>query len=146
MMAAKVVFTILQENHEGPIGDDWRYWVEAKVFNQGLKGEGKIVVKKHSLPTGTTQVPPGPPEPLELPAGECGQKVKVKLTLEATEVDLFRNDVGITDIDTYLDCPGPGQEPLVRDGQISVGVIESPGITGETSIVTLQIRLVLSCD
>jgi hypothetical protein len=146
MMAAKVVFTILQESHEGPIGDDWRYWVEAKVFNQGLKGEGKVTVKKHSLPTGTTQEPPGPPAPLELPAGECGQRVKVKLTLEATEVDLFRNDVGITDIDTYLDCPGPGQPPLVRDGEISVGVIESPGITGETSIITLQVRLVLSCD
>jgi len=41
-MAAKVVFTILKESHEGPIGDDWRYWVEAKVFNQGLKGEGKV--------------------------------------------------------------------------------------------------------
>jgi len=103
-------------------------------FNQGLKGEGKVEVKKHSLPTGTTQVPPGPPAPLELPAGECGQRVKVKLTLEATEVDLFRNDVGITDVDTYLEC------------QISVGVIESPGITGETSIITLQVRLVLSCD
>jgi len=145
-MGAKVVFSILEENHEGPIGDDWRYWVEAKVFNQGLKGQGKITIKKHSLPTGTTQVPPGPPEPLELPAGEYGEKVKVKLTLEATEVDLFRNDVGIVDVDTYLVCPKPGEEPLVRDGQISVGVVESPGITGETSIITLKVRLVLSCD
>ncbi len=145
-MAAKVTFTILKEGHEGPIGDDWRYWVEAKVFNQGLKGEGKIVVKKHSLPTGTNQVPPGPPAPLELPAGECGQRVKVKLTLEATEVDLFRNDVGKTDIDLYLDCPKPGEKSRVYDKEISVGVVESPGITGETSIVTLQIRLVLSCD
>jgi len=145
-MEAKVTFTILQESHEGPIGDDWRYWVECKVFNQGLKGEGKITVAKHSLPTGTTQEPPGPPEPLVLPAGEPGQKVKVKLTLEATEVDLFRNDVGITDVDTYLDCPNPGEPPLVRDGQISVGVVESPGITGVSSIVTLQVRLVLSCE
>ncbi len=145
-MAAKVTFSILQENHEGPIGDDWRYWVEAKVFNQGLKGEGKISVEKHSLPTGTTQEPPGPPEPLELPAGECGEKVKIKLTFEATEVDLFRNDVGITDIDVALDCPGPGAAALVHEHDISVGVIESPGITGETSIVTLKIRLVLACD
>ena len=145
-MGAKVVFSILEENHEGPIGDDWRYWVECKVFNQGLKGEGKITVKKHSLKTGVTQVPPGPPEPLELPAGDCGETVKIKLTLEATEVDLFRNDVGKTDIDTHLECPGPGEEPLVRDGQISVGVVESPGITGETSIITLNVRLVLSCD
>ena len=145
-MAATVTFTILEENHEGPIGDDWRYWVEAKVFNQGLKGNGKIEVKKHSLKTGVTQVPPGPPEPLVLPAGDCGERVKVKLTLEATEVDLFRNDVGKTDIDTYLECPGPDEEPLVRNGEISVGVIESPGITGETSIITLKIRLVLACE
>lgn len=144
-MAATVTFTILEENHIGPIGDDWRYWVEAKVFNEGLKGEGKVVVKKHSLPTGTTRVPPGPPEPLVLPAGECGGKVKVKLTLEATEVDLFRNDVGITDIDTYLECPGPGEDTLIRNGEISVGVIESPGITGETSIITLKVRLELAC-
>ena len=144
-MAAKVVFSILQENHAGPIGDDWRYWVEAKVFNQGLKGKGKIEVKKHSLPSGTTQEPRGPPAPLEVPAGECGQKVQIKLTLEATEVDLIRNDVGITDLDTYLNCPGPGEEPLVHDGEISVGVIESPGLTGETSIFTLKFRLVLSC-
>lgn len=145
-MAAKVVFSILQENHEGPIGDDWRYWVEAKVFNQGLKGTGKIEVKKHSLPSGTTQEPPGPPAPLELPAGECGHKVQVKLTLQATEVDLFRNDVGKVDIDTRLECPGPGEEPLVHDGKISVGVVESPGMTGETSIITLSYRLLLSCD
>jgi hypothetical protein len=145
-VAAKIVFSILEENHEGPIGDDWRYWVEAKVFNAGLKSQGKITVKKHSLPTGTTQVPPGPPEPIELAAGECGERVKVKLTLEDTEVDLFRNDVGTVDIDTHLDCPGPGEEPLVRDGEISVGVVESPGITGETSIITLKIRLVLSCS
>jgi len=144
-MAAKVTFSILQENHEGPIGDDWKYWVEAKVFNQGLKGAGKIEVPKHSLPTGTTQEPPGSPAPLELAAGECGQRVKVKLTLEATEVDLFKNDVGITDIDTYLDCPGPGEKPLVHDGEISVGVVESPGTTGETSIINLKFRLVLAC-
>ncbi len=145
-MAAKVIFSILTENHEGPIGDDWRYWVEAKVFNQGLKGKGKIEVKKHSLPSGTTQEPPGPPAPLELPAGEGGQRVHVKLTLQATEVDLFRNDVGKVDIDVRLECPGSGEEPLVHDGKISVGVVESPGITGETSIVTLAYRLVFSCD
>lgn len=145
-MAAKFTLTILQENHEGPIGDDWRYWLEAKVFSQGLKGEGKIVVKKHSLPTGTTQEPPGPPAPLELPAGECGGQVKVKLTLEATEVDLFRNDVGIVDKDISFECPGPGKGPLVRDTEISVGVTESPGITGETSIITLTVRMVLACE
>ena len=102
--------------------------------------------EKHSLKTGVTQVPPGPPEPLELPAGKCGQSLKIKMTFEATEVDLFRNDVGITDIDCVLDCPAEGEEALVEDREISVGVVESPGMTGEASIVTLSVRLVLSCD
>ncbi len=38
MMEGKLTFSILQEGHEGSIGDDWGYWIEAKVFNQGLKG------------------------------------------------------------------------------------------------------------
>ena len=62
-MEGKVTFSILEEGHTGPIGDDWKYWVEAKVFNQGLKGEGKISVAKHKLPSGTVQQPPGPPAP-----------------------------------------------------------------------------------
>ena len=41
-MEGKVTFSVLTENHEGPIGEDWRYWIEAKVFNQGLKGQGTI--------------------------------------------------------------------------------------------------------
>jgi len=143
-MTATVTFSILQESHEGPIGDDWKYWVEVKVFNQGLKGTGKIQVKKHSLPSGVTQTPPGPPAPLVLAAGDSGEKVKFKLNLEATEVDLFKNDVGQTNFDIHLDCPKPGEEPLVHEQDISVGVIESPGITGESSIITLKVRLVLT--
>jgi len=145
-MQGKVTFSVLTESHEGPIGDDWRYWIEAKVFNQGLQGQGMIKVDKHSLPSGTTQAPPGPPAPVDIPAGDYNNQLKIKLTLEATEVDLFRNDVGKTDIDIYLDCPKPGEDPRVFDREISVGVVESPGITGETSILTLKVRLVLSCD
>lgn len=144
-MEGKVTFSVLTESHEGRIGDDWRYWVEAKVFNQGLQGQGKIEVKKHDLPSGVTQAPPGPPAPIEMPAGDYNNQLKIKLTLEATEVDLFRNDVGKTDIDLHLDCPKPGEDPRVFEKEVSVGVVESPGITGETSIITLMIRLVLSC-
>ena len=144
-MEGKVIFSVLTENHEGPIGEDWRYWIEAKVFNQGLKGEGTIKVAKHSLPSGTTQQPPGPPTPIAIPAGDYNNEIKVKLTLEATEVDLFKNDVGKTDIDLSLKCPKPGEKPRAHEQEISVGVVESPGITGETSIVTLLIRLELSC-
>ena len=144
-MKGKVTFSVLTESHEGPIGEDWRYWIEAKVFNQGLQGQGTIKVKKHSLPSGTIQEPPGPPAAVEMSAGDYTNQLKIKLTLEATEVDLFKNDVGKTDIDLYLDCPKPGEDSRVFDKEISVGVVESPGITGETSIVTLMVRLVLGC-
>jgi len=144
-LESKVTFSVLTESHEGPIGEDWRYWIEAKAFNQGLQGQGTIKVARHSLPSGTTQEPPGPPEPVEMPAGDCNNQIKIKLTLEATEVDLFRNDVGKTDIDVYLDGPKPGEDPRVYDKEISVGVVESPGITGETSIIALKVRLVLCC-
>ncbi len=144
-MEGKVTFSVLTESHEGPIGEDWRYWIEAKVFNQGLQGTDTITVKKHSLPSGTTQEPPGPPAPVEISAGDYNNQLKIKLTLEATEVDLFKNDVGKTDIDLHLDCPKPGEDPRIFDKEISVGVVESPGITGETSIITLKVRLVLCC-
>ena len=144
-MEGKVIFSVLTENHEGPIGDDWRYWIEAKVFNRGLKGQGTIKVAKHSLPSGTTQEPPGPPASIEMPAGDYNNEIKIKLTLEATEVDLFKNDVGKTDIDLTLSCPKPGEQALLHEHEISVGVVESPGITGETSIITLRVQLELFC-
>jgi len=144
-MKGKVLFSILTESHEGPIGEDWRYWIEAKVFNQGLQGQGTIKVEKHNLPSGTTQEPPGPSNPIEISGGDHSNQFKIKLTLEATEVDLFRNDVGKTDIDLYLDCPEPGANPITYDKEISVGVVESPGISGEASIITLKVRLVVGC-
>lgn len=145
-MEGKVTFSILTERHEGPIGDDWKYWVEAKVFNQGLKGQATIRIKKHSFPADVTQQPPGPPAAVEIPAGDSQNRVKVRLTLEATDVDLFRNDVGIVQVDDYLDFPKPGEEPKVHEKLVSVGVVESPGLTGETSIFTVLVRLELSCS
>jgi len=143
-MEAKLTFSVVQESHEGPIGDTWKYWVEAKVFNQGLQGQGKISIAKHALPSGVTQVPPGSPAAVEIPAGLCGLPVKIKLTLEATEMDMFRSDVGMTSIDVHLDLPAPGEGPLLHEREISVGVVESPGITGDTSIITVTVRLELS--
>ena len=140
-MTAKLIFSVLQESQEGPIGDDWKYWVEVKVFNEGLKGQGKISVEKHKLPAGVAQEPHGSPAAVVIPAGEGGLPVKVKITLEATEVDLFKSDVGKTSVDLHIDCPQPDDEPLIIEKDISAGVVESPGITGETSIFTLKVRL-----
>lgn len=144
-MPAKLSFTIIQEGHEGPVGDDWRYKVEAKVYNEGLKGEATIEVAEHSLPDGTQQTPPGPPETIEMSAGDEGLPILIKLRAEATEVDAFRNDVGFTNVDITLDCPGPGKEPLVHDQEIKIAVVESPALTHATSLLTLTLRFQLSC-
>ena len=143
-MEGKLIFSVLQESQEGPIGDDWKYWIEAKVFNGGLMGEGTISVAKHHLPSGTTQAPHGSPAAIEMPAGDISLPVKVKLTLEATEVDLFRNDCGRTSMDLRLDPPAQEGKFLVMEKDISVGVVQSPGITGNTSIFSLRVRLEFS--
>ena len=43
-MGCKVTMSLVSERQDGPIGDDWKYEVEAKVFNEGLKGKGTISV------------------------------------------------------------------------------------------------------
>lgn len=141
-MEGKVTISVLSESHQGNAGKDWKYQLEAKVFNRGLKGQGVIKVGKHDLPSGTTQAPPGPPATVDISAGDCNNEIKVKIRLEATEVDFFSNDVGLTDIDLYLKCPGPDAEPLVHDRDISVGVSDS----SRDSIVTIKVRLVLFCE
>mgnify|MGYP001036813454 CR=1 FL=1 len=145
-MEGKLIFSIVEEAQEGPNGDDWKYWVEAKAFNEGLKGKGRIEVGKHTLSSGARQAPPGPPAPVEMAAGDCSQHVSVHLSLQATEVDLFKNDVGETNIDVTLHFPEPGEPPLVHDHEITVGVVESPTLTGETTIFSVVVRLVLSSE
>ncbi|MGD9020994.1 MAG: hypothetical protein PVF46_04300 [Lysobacterales bacterium] len=141
-MAGKVTFSVLGESHEGSVGSDWRYWIEVKVFNRGLKGHGRIEVPKHNLPSGVTQEPPGQPAVLEMPVGDCNDNVKIKIRAEATEVDLFSNDSGLADIDVILDFPTAGEAPLVQERDICIGVSESP----RSSLITLKTRLVLSCE
>ena len=87
-MGCKVTMSLVSERQDGPIGDDWKYVVEAKVFNEGLKGKGKIKVPKHNLPSGVTQDPPGPPEPLTMDAGGCGENFH--LACKATHQREFR--------------------------------------------------------
>ena len=144
-MGCTVTMTILSERQDGPIGDDWRYTVEAKVFNQGLTDKGKVKVKKHQLSSGVTQDPPGPPEPLVLNAGDCGEEVLVRLQVDATEVDWLIHDKGTGTMDMNIRCPGEGADPISKDVEVSVGVRESPGLSGETSIFRLNMRLVAEC-
>ncbi|NIM69906.1 MAG: hypothetical protein GTN86_04455 [Xanthomonadales bacterium] len=145
-MACKVTCTLLSETQNGNIGDDWKYSLEVKVFNEGLKGEGTVSVKKHTLTTGTTQEPPGPPAPLEVAAGEGGAELMIRLTLVATEVDLFKSDSGQTQINVHMPSPRPGESPVTQETEISVGVRESPGLMDETAVLVIGVRLVASSD
>ena len=118
-MGCKVTMSLVSERQDGPIGDDWKYEVEAKVFNEGLKGKGSISVPKHNLPAGATQDPPGPPEPVVMDGGDCGGTVLVRVHVKATEVDLFISDKGEASVDITMKCPGPGEA--------AVGIVEHGG-------------------
>lgn len=144
-MACRITMSLLAERQDGPIGDDWKYSVEAKVFNQGLQGKGLIKVPKHNLPPGHTQAPPGPPEPVAMEAGACGDTVLVRLLVNAAEVDWLISDKGSGSLDVNMKCPGEGETRMVKEVEIEVGVRESPGITGETSVFRSTIRLVAEC-
>ena len=48
-MGCNVTMTVLSEHQEGYIGDDWKYTITVKAFNEGLKGMGAIDVPKHAL-------------------------------------------------------------------------------------------------
>jgi hypothetical protein len=143
-MAAKVTVTVVSERQDGNIGDDWRFEVETKVFNDGLKGKGTIKVAKHTLASGVTMEPFGSPEPLVLDAGEGGVDLKIWLKLIATEVDLFRNDTGESQLNFSMPCPNPGDSPITLEKEISCGVTEKPVVADNTSIFTVKVLLVAS--
>jgi hypothetical protein len=145
-MAGKLNVSVLSERQDGKIGDDWKYDVEVKVFNQGLKGKGTISVAKHSLASGVTMDPHGAPPPLELEAGEPGSEIKVWIKLIATEVDMFRNDSGESELNFSMACPRPGDAPLVFDKEISCGVTEKPVVADSTAIFTVKLKLEASAD
>jgi hypothetical protein len=143
-MALKVTVSVLSETQEGDVGDDWKFELNVKIFNEGLKGEGTIKVKKHLLSAGTVQEPPGPPAPLVLPGGEAGpEHILVRLNLKATEVDLFQNDVGIIENDVNCHCPTEAERISALQTDISVVVRESPGFLNQVAVFSLKLRIVI---
>jgi hypothetical protein len=142
-MAFKVTISVLSESQEGDIGDDWRFELNVKVFNEGLAGEGIIKVKKHNLPAGAVQDPPGPPEPLVVPGGDGQDHLLIRLHLKATEVDLFQNDVGIVESELNYPCPSEQERISAHQTDLSVGVRESPGFLNQCAIFTLKLRIVI---
>jgi len=143
-MTFKLMMSLVSESQEGNIGDDWSYRLEAKVFHGGLRADVVIEVPKHTLQSGEVRAPHGDPEPVELFHGECDGPLQVRLLLTATEVDTFIDDVGQASKDVSIECPPPGDHPLVRDVDIAAGVRESPGIRNLNAVFTLRLRFTLT--
>ena len=142
-MTCKLKMTLISEGQEGNCGEDWKYVLDVKVFNQGLKGQGSISVPKHTLRSGSVHKPYGSPDPVISSAGECLTELLVRLELTATEVDMIVNDVGKASRDIKIEGPGPGGHTVTREVDIAAGVRESPGILHKNSVFTLRVRITL---
>ena len=118
-MTCKMTMALLSEHQEGTCGDDWKYKIDAKVFGEGLKGQGEIAVPKHNLSAGAVERPHGLPEPQIIFTGECVAELLVRLNLTATEVDLFKNDVGTASMEFKLVCPGVVGGSVTKEIELS---------------------------
>ncbi len=145
-MTCSLTMTLISEHQEGECGDDWKYELGVKVFNQGLQGEGLFSVPKHTLQAGVVEKPHGLPEPLLVFAGECTGELLVKMHLEATEVDLFVNDVGKASMVFKLECPGSAGGSVTKEVEIAAGVREAPAFLNKDSVFTVQVRFDLVCE
>ena len=144
-MACKITISLLSESQKGTIGNDWKYTLEAKIFSGALTGKGKISVPKHTLDSGKTQLPPGPPEALVLPAGEAGEEVLVDLRISVAEVDLLQNDTAEMTSSFKLTSPLAGAAAVVEEREISLGVEEEPSGIG-SAVFKLAFRVSLESD
>ena len=144
-MACTLTLSLISESQEGDVGDDWKYELETKVFSGALAGQGTISVPKHQLASGETQEPHGNPAAIAIPAGEPGAEIKINLKLTATEVDLFRDDSGTQNTSIVMVAPHSGGEKVVKEADLSVGVVEMPGQMS-SAVFTLRIGLALASD
>ena len=142
-MTCKLTMTLISEHQEGNCGDDWKYDLDVKVFHEGLKGEGRVSVPKHTLEPGAVKEPFGSPAPQVIFSGECLTELLVRMQLTATEVDLFQNDSGTVESDLTCPCPSVDDRISAHQTELSVGVRESPGFLNQVSVFTLKLRIVI---
>ena len=144
-MPCNVTLTLLQESLTGDVGSDWQYTVRADMVDPKVFGSGSIGVPSHKLRPGATQAPPNAGEELALEAGECGGKVGVRLTPQATELDWLVDDHGSNVLVVQVKCPAPGGEPITTDAEIAARVREAPVSTGGVAVLKVKVRLVARC-
>lgn len=159
-MGCMITVSVVEESVTGNIGDDWKYSIAAKAIDPAgtsletrpaagrlsapVYGSGRIVVPEHILKPGAAQPPPHAAG-VKLPAGPCGTRVRIELTLEATEVDWLIDDPGTQKTTVAIDCPGSGKPPATVDSSISVKVREHPKLLGGEATFTVKLRLVATC-
>lgn len=142
-MPCVIQFQLVSEQlSSGNVGDDWEYKVNAVVLNPGPVSAGEHPVAEHTLAPGAAKPLPG--TMIALPAGDCGTGPRVKLTLSATEVDLFFDDHGKAEIIVPMECPGPGGPAFTREATLSAQVKESP--IGGRATLTVKVRLSARCE
>lgn len=144
-MNCTLTAALISETQEGDIGEDWKYTLSVKAFEDDLDGAATISVPKHSLPAGDVREPFGSPAPVQVFSGECKRGFLVRMLLTATEVDMFINDVGKVEKELRIDCPGPGGGKVTKEIDIAAGVRESPGILPKNAVFTVRVRLTLTC-
>ena len=143
-MACEIVFSLLQEHLAGDIGDDWEYSVRAEVRNPMLVSTGEIKCPEHILTPGTNQPPPNTAA-IVLRAGDCGTAPRVRLVINAREVDLLVDDMGSSETVIPMECPGPGGAPYTIEPTIAVQVKENPGLGKNSATLTIKVRLTARC-
>jgi hypothetical protein len=144
-MSCTLTMKLVSESQEGNIGEDWRYDLEVRVSSGEQKGEGRIKVPKHNLPSGLVQEPHGSPEPQVVFTGDCADALQVEMRLVATEVDMFVNDVGKVRKELIIQCPGVSGSTVTKDCDIEVAVREMPRIFPQKALFTLRVRFMLNC-
>jgi hypothetical protein len=158
-MGCMITVSVVEESVTGNIGDDWKYAITAKALDPAgttleprpatrlsapVYGSGKIVVPEHLLKPGAAQPPPKAAG-VKIQAGSCGTRVRIELTLEATEVDWLVDDPGTQKTTVALDCPGSGKPPATLETAVSVTVREHPKLLGGEATFTVKLRLVAAC-
>jgi hypothetical protein len=143
-MACEIVFSLLQEYLAGDIGDDWEYTVRAEVRNPALVSTGEIKCPEHILKPGTNQPAPNT-SAIVLRAGDCGTAPRVRLVINAREVDLLVDDKGSNESVIPLECPGPGGAPYTVEPTIAVQVKERPGLSKDGATLSIKVRLTARC-
>ena len=159
-MACTIMISVVEESVTGNIGDDWKYSIAAKAIDPAgttaeprstasrlsapVYGSGKIAVPEHILKPGEAQAPPQAAG-VKIPAGPCGTRVRIELTLEATEVDWLIDDPGTQKSVVAVDCPAPGKPTSNTETSISVKVREHPKLLRGEATFTVKLRLQATC-